>query len=134
VAAAIVHPERLVLGFAGDGAFLMNGQELATAMRYGAAPIFLVFNNDMYGTIRMHQERDYVDREVGTGLTNPDFADLARAYGAHGETVAHTADFAPAFERARGAGTAAVIELKMDPEVITTRTTLSAIREKARAR
>ncbi len=134
VAAAIVHPGRLVLGFAGDGAFLMNAQELATAMRYGAAPVFLVFNNDMYGTIRMHQERDYVDREVGTGLTNPDFAALARAYGAHGETVGRTEEFAPAFERARAAGTAAVIELRMDPEVITTRTTLSAIRETARAR
>lgn len=129
VAAAILHPKRTVLSFSGDGCFLMNGQELATAMQYGAAPIFFVVNNGMYGTIRMHQEREYPTRVCGTALTNPDFAALARAYGAHGETIEHTEDFAPAFERARKAGRAALIELRLDPEAITTRTTLSKIRE-----
>ena len=131
VAAAILHPERTVLSFSGDGCFLMNGQELATAMQYGAAPIFLVVNNGMYGTIRMHQEREYPNRVSGTVLVNPDFAALARAYGAHGETVERTADFAAAFARARQARRAALIELRLDPEAISTRTTLSKIREAA---
>jgi acetolactate synthase-1/2/3 large subunit len=139
VAAALAHPERTVLSFSGDGCFLMNGQEIATAMHCGAAPIFFVVNNGMYGTIRMHQERDYPGRVSGTALTNPDFAALARAYGLHGETCERTADFAPAFERARKSGRAALIELRLDPEAITTRTTLSKIREtslaaKARAK
>ena len=133
VAAALAHPERTVLSFAGDGCFLMNGQELATAVQHGAAPIFLVVNNGMYGTIRMHQEREYPARVSGTGLRNPDFAALARAYGAHGEKVERTADFAAAFARARQAGRAALIELSLDPEAITTRTTLSKIRETALA-
>lgn len=129
VAAAIAYPKRTVLSFSGDGCFLMNGQELATAMHCGAAPIFFVINNGMYGTIRMHQEREYPARVSATALTNPDFAALARAYGLHGETVERTADFAPAFERARGAGRAALIEIRLDPEAISTRTTLSSIRE-----
>jgi acetolactate synthase-1/2/3 large subunit len=118
-----------VLCFAGDGCFLMNGQELATAMQYGAKPIFFVVNNGMYGTIRMHQEREYPTRVSGTGLTNPDFAALARAYGLHGEAVERTADFADAFERSRKSGRAALIEFRMDPEAINTRTTLSKLRE-----
>jgi acetolactate synthase I/II/III large subunit len=121
----------VVVGFVGDGGFLMTGQELATAMRHGAKPIILVFNNNMYGTIRMHQEKRHPGRVSGTELTNPDFAALARAYGAHGETIARTEEFAPAFERAIGSGKAAVIELRIDPELITTRTTLSAIRTAA---
>ncbi len=129
VAAAIAYPERTVLSFSGDGCFLMNGQELATAMHYGAAPIFFVINNGMYGTIRMHQERDYPGRIFGTALTNPDFAALARSYGLHGETVARTEDFAPAFKRARESRRAALIEIRLDPEAINTRTTLSKIRE-----
>ncbi|HTQ23090.1 MAG TPA: thiamine pyrophosphate-binding protein [Candidatus Binataceae bacterium] len=129
VAAALAHPERTVLSFSGDGCFLMNGQEIATAIQYGAAPIFFVVNNGMYGTIRMHQEREYPGRVSGTALTNPDFAALARAYGLHGETCERTAEFAPAFERARKAGRAALIELRLDPEAISTRTTLSKIRE-----
>jgi acetolactate synthase I/II/III large subunit len=136
VAAALVHPDRTVLSFSGDGCFLMNGQEIATAIQYGAAPIFFVVNNGMYGTIRMHQEREYPGRVSGTALTNPDFAALARAYGLHGETCERTADFAPAFDRARKAGRAALIELRLDPEAISTRTTLSKLREtslKARA-
>jgi len=133
VAAALAYPKRTVVSFSGDGCFLMNGQELATAMQYGAAPIFIVVNNGMYGTIRMHQEREYPARVSGTALLNPDFAALARAYGAHGERVERTADFAAAFARARRAGRAALIELCLDPEAITTRTTLSKIRETALA-
>ncbi|MGE0725614.1 MAG: thiamine pyrophosphate-binding protein [Alphaproteobacteria bacterium] len=134
VAAALVHPDRRVVGFAGDGAFMMSGQEIATAMQYGARPILVVMNNNMYGTIRMHQERDFPSRVHGTALTNPDFAALARAYGAHGETVERTADFAPAFRRACDSGKLAVIEMKTDPDLITTRTTLTALREGALAR
>ena len=129
VAAALAHPERTVLSFSGDGCFLMNGQEIATAIQYSVAPIFFVVNNGMYGTIRMHQEREYPGRVSGTALTNPDFAALARAYGLHGETCERTAEFAPAFERARKSGRAALIELRLDPEAISTRTTLSKIRE-----
>jgi acetolactate synthase-1/2/3 large subunit len=134
VAAALAHPERTVLSFSGDGCFLMNGQEIATAVQHGAAPIFFVINNGMYGTIRMHQEREYPGRVSGTALTNPDFAALARAYGLYGETCEHTAQFAPAFERARKSGRAALIELRLDPEAISTRTTLSRIREASIAR
>lgn len=134
VAAALRHPGRRVVGFAGDGAFMMSGQEIATAIQYGATPILVVLNNNMYGTIRMHQERDFPSRVHGTALTNPDFAALARAYGAHGETVERTADFAPAFQRACDSGKLAVIEVKTDPDVITTRTTLTALREGALAK
>jgi len=109
----------------------MNGQELATAVQYDLPVIFIVINNDMYGTIRMHQEREHPGRVSGTGLKNPDFAALARAYGLHGETVEKTADFEAAFERAWKANTASLIELRIDPEAITTRTTLSAIRAAA---
>ena len=104
--------------FAGDGCFLMNGQELATAVQYGLPIIVVVVNNGMYGTIRMHQERDIPGASLGTELVNPDFAALARAYGAHGETVVKTEDFAPAFERALAAGKPALIEIKLDPEAI----------------
>ncbi|MCA8930365.1 MAG: thiamine pyrophosphate-binding protein, partial [Alphaproteobacteria bacterium] len=134
VAASLRHPGRRVVGFAGDGAFMMSGQEIATAIQYGATPILVILNNGMYGTIRMHQERDFPTRVHGTELTNPDFAALARAYGAHGETVERTADFAPAFQRACDSGKLAVIEVKTDPDVITTRTTLTALREGALAR
>jgi acetolactate synthase-1/2/3 large subunit len=131
VAAKLVHPECMVVCFSGDGDYLMTGQELATAVQYGAAVIFCVMNNGMYGTIRMHQERDYPARVYGTDLRNPDFAALARAYGAHGELVERTEDFAAAFERAAAAGKPAVIEMRIDPEAITTRTTLGAIRTQA---
>jgi acetolactate synthase-1/2/3 large subunit len=131
IAARLVHPDRPVLAFAGDGDFLMNGQELATAAQYDVKLIFLVVNNGMFGTIRMHQERDFPGRVSGTQLKNPDFAALARAYGLHGETVEATADFEAAFERAYSAKTAALIELRIDPDVITPRTTLSAIRAEA---
>jgi acetolactate synthase-1/2/3 large subunit len=131
IAAKLVHPERPVVAFCGDGDFLMNGQELATAAQYGAKVVFVIVNNGMYGTIRMHQEREHPGRVSGTELKNPDFATLARAYGLHGETVEKAADFEAAFERAWNAPTASVIELKVDPEAITTRTTLSAIRAAA---
>jgi acetolactate synthase-1/2/3 large subunit len=131
ISARLVHPDRPVLAFAGDGDFLMNGQELATAAQYDVKVIFFVVNNGMYGTIRMHQERDFPGRVSGTQLKNPDFAALARAYGLHGETVEATADFEAAFERAYAAKTAALIELRVDPDAITPRTTLSAIRAEA---
>jgi acetolactate synthase-1/2/3 large subunit len=133
VAAKIAAPERTVIACAGDGGFGMTGQELATAVKHRAAPILLVFNNAMYGTIRMHQERKYPARVIATDLANPDFAALARAYGAHGETVTRTGEFVPALDRAAASGTAAVVELRMDPDAITTRTTLSAIRRSAAA-
>ena len=134
VAAKLVHPDRIVVGFCGDGGFMMTGQELATAALEGAGPIILLFNNSMYGTIRMHQERRFPGRVVGTALKNPDFPALSRAYGAFGASVTLTEEFEPAFEGAVAAKRPAVIELKMDPELITTRTTLSEIRRQAEQR
>lgn len=128
IAAKIVHPERIVVAFCGDGDFLMTGQELATAVQYGAHAIFLVVNNGMYGTIRMHQERRFPGRVLATSLVNPDFAQYAKSFGAAGEVVERTADFAPAFSRALRAGKPALIELRVDPEAISPRTTLSALR------
>jgi len=128
VAAKLVHPERVVVAFAGDGCFLMNGQELATAMHYGANIVVLVINNGMYGTIRMHQELHYPDRPIGTALTNPSFVAYAEAFGAYGELVERTEDFAPAFERALAVGRPALLELRIDPDAISPRTTLGAIR------
>lgn len=130
VAAKALFPEREVIAFAGDGCFLMNGQEFATAVQYGLPIVVIVVNNGIYGTIRMHQEREYPGRPVATDLVNPDFAALARAYGGHGETVERTADFASAFERARGSGKPAIVEIRLDPEAITPTRTLSAIRER----
>jgi acetolactate synthase-1/2/3 large subunit len=131
VAAKLAAPQRTVVAVTGDGDFLMNGQELATAAQYGAPIIALVVNNGMYGTIRMHQEREYPGRVSGTELKNPDFAAYARAFGGHGERVESTDQFAPAFERARSSGKPALIELRIDPEAITTGTTLSALRKQA---
>jgi acetolactate synthase-1/2/3 large subunit len=133
IAAKLVHPERPVVSVSGDGCFLMHGQEIATAAQYGVNVIFLVVNNGLYGTIRMHQEREYPKRVIATALKNPDFAALARAYGLHGETVAATAEFAPAFERCRAAGKPALIEIRLDPEALTPRASLSKIREAALA-
>ncbi len=131
VAAKVVHPERDVICFAGDGDFLMSGQELATAAQYDLPIVVLLVNNGMYGTIRMHQERHFPGRVVGTDLVNPDFAAYARAFGAHGETVTQTSEFAPALERALAAATSAVIELQIDPDAINPRMTLSKIRADA---
>jgi acetolactate synthase-1/2/3 large subunit len=132
VAAALRFKDRPVVCVAGDGDFLMNGQDIATDAQHGAAFVALVVNNGLYGTIRMHQEREYPGRVFGTQLRNPDFAAYARAFGGHGETVERTDDFAPAFERAQASGKPALIELRIDPDAITPATTLSAIREKAR--
>jgi acetolactate synthase I/II/III large subunit len=129
LAAKIAEPERTVVCIAGDGDFLMSGQELATAVQERAAIVVLVVDNGMYGTIRMHQERDYPGRVVGTSLTNPDFAAYARSFGALGELVERTADFAPALERALAAGGPALLELRVDPEGITPQATLTALRE-----
>jgi acetolactate synthase-1/2/3 large subunit len=131
IAAKLLYPQRTVVCFAGDGDFLMNGQELATAVQYGAAVIFVVVNNSMYGTIRMHQEREYPARVFGTDLRNPDFVQLARAYGGFGRLVEKTSDFGPAFEQALAAGVPAVLEVRIDPEAISTRASLTTIRERA---
>lgn len=133
VGAAIAFPQRQVVAFVGDGGFLMTGQELATALHHGAAPIVIVFNNSMYGTIRMYQERSYPGRIVGTALTNPDFARYIEAFGGHGEVVTETAQFAPAFRRAAASGRPAVIELRTDPEQITSRATITQLRAPAKA-
>lgn len=134
VAAKLLHPDRIVVSWNGDGCFQMNGQELATAVQYGAAVVFVVVDNAMYGTIRMHQERTYPGRISGTDLVNPDFAALARAYGAHGETVERTADFAPAFERALASGGVALLHVKLDPQALTMTSSLDAIRESAKVK
>jgi acetolactate synthase I/II/III large subunit len=131
IAAKAVHADRVAIAFAGDGCFLMTGQELATAVHEKLSVIFIVVNNNMYGTIRMHQEREFPGHVHGTALTNPDFAAYARAFGAHGELVEKTADFAPALARALAAGKPALIEIRIDPEAITPNTTLNAIRESA---
>ncbi len=131
IAAKLVRPERTVVCFCGDGDFLMTGQELATAVQYGAAPIVVVVNNGMYGTIRMHQERHYPGRVHGTALHNPHFAAFARAFGAMGEIVEETAQFGPAFERCAASGKAAVIEVRIDPQAITPDATLDRIRAAA---
>jgi acetolactate synthase-1/2/3 large subunit len=132
VAAKVVAPDRTVICFSGDGDFLMSGQELATAVQYELPIVILVVDNGMYGTIRMHQERHFPGRVVGTDLVNPDFEALARAFGAYGETVERTDDFAGALDRALAAGRPAVLALRIDPEAINPRTTLTAIREAAR--
>ncbi len=134
VAAKAVHPERPVVCFAGDGCFMMHGQELATAVQYGLNIIVLVVNNGTLGTIRMHQENHYPGRVSATDLANPDFAALARAYGAFGEVVEDGADFAEVFARAQASGKPALIELRLDPEVITPTATLSGLRAKALAK
>jgi len=134
IAAKLMHPERDVLCFAGDGCFQMTGMEFGTAVQEGANVIVLVVDNGMYGTIRMHQEREYPGRVSATALRNPDFAALARAYGGHGETVERTEDFAPAFQRARASGLPAILHIKLDPEALTPSRTLSEIRAAGRPR
>jgi acetolactate synthase-1/2/3 large subunit len=131
IAAKTVHPDRMVLSWNGDGCFLMNGQELATAVQYGLAIVFVVVDNGMYGTIRMHQERMYPARVYGTDLANPDFAALARAYGAHAETVVRTDEFAPAFERAQASGRPALLHLKLDPQALTMNASIDSLRDAA---
>ena len=132
VAAKLKHPGRMVIANSGDGCFLMNGQELATAVQYGANVIGLVWDNASYGTIRMHQERHYPGRVSGTDLVNPDFAAYARAFGAAGFTVERTEDFEAAFEAAARENRPSIIHIKTDVEAITPSTTLSAIRAAAK--
>jgi acetolactate synthase I/II/III large subunit len=133
VAAKLVHPDRPVVCFSGDGDFLMTGQELATAVQYELPIVTIVVNNGMYGTIRMHQEREFPTRISGTDLKNPDFAALARAYGAFGATVTKAGEFEGAFEEAVASGKPAIIELRVDPEALTPRASLSEIRAQALA-
>ena len=134
VAAKLAFPDREVVCFAGDGCVQMTVQEFGTACQERAAILLLVIDNGMYGTIRMHQEREYPGRLSATDLVNPDFAALAAAYGAHAETVRETADFGPAFERARASGKPSLLHLILDPEAITPAASLSQIREAARAK
>jgi acetolactate synthase-1/2/3 large subunit len=122
---------RTVLTIAGDGDFLMNGQELATAMQFGGKTIIVLLNNSMFGTIRMHQEREYPHHESGSGLRNPDFVALAHAYGYAGVHIERTDQFEPALTAALALERGTLIEVRLDPEVITTRATMSAIREAA---
>jgi acetolactate synthase I/II/III large subunit len=132
IAAALLHPERWVVNLAGDGDFLMTGQELATATGYGAKKLIsVVVDNGTYGTIRMHQEREYPGRVSGSDLFNPDFAALARAYGWQAETLDATADFEPALQRAISAGKPTLLHLKLSSDVSTSRSTLTAIRKAA---
>lgn len=134
IAAKLHRPDRVVVCMAGDGCFQMTLNEMSTAMQHGAAVITIVANNGRYGTIRMHQEREYPGRVSGTDLANPDYAALARAYGGHGETIERQEDFPAAFARARASGLPAVIELRLDPRMLTTGQTVEQVRAAAMAR
>ena len=128
IGAKIVQPERTVIGFVGDGGFLMTGQEIATAFHHSVNPVILVFNNQMYGTIRMYQERTYPHRVSGTALTNPDFARFIEAFGGHGEVVEKTEELVPAVQRALASGKPALVEIRMNPEQVTNRATIADLR------
>jgi acetolactate synthase-1/2/3 large subunit len=131
IAAKVVHPERTVVCVSGDGDFLMSGHEFAAAVQEDLPIVVLVVNNGMYGTIRMHQERLFPGRVVGTDLVNPDFVAWAQAFGAYGEVVLRSEDFPDAFERAVVQNRPALLELRVDPEAITPQQTLSEIRAEA---
>ncbi len=133
VAMKRLYPERQIVCIAGDGDFLMNGQEFATAVQYGLPLIVVIADNGIYGTIRMHQEREYPGRVIATELRNPDFAAYARAFGGFGVSVERTADFPAAFKEAQASGKPAIIRLAIDPEAITPVTTLAKIRAKSLA-
>jgi acetolactate synthase-1/2/3 large subunit len=130
-AAKLVHPDRIAVCFTGDGDFVMSSPEFATAVQYELPIIVLLVNNGMYATIRMHQERQFPNRVIGTDLENPDFPALARAYGGYGERVTSTEDFEPAFERALASGKPALLELPVDPERISPRVRLSDLQKGA---
>ncbi|MFY8151629.1 MAG: thiamine pyrophosphate-dependent enzyme, partial [Hyphomicrobiales bacterium] len=132
VAAKRLNPVQTVIAFAGDGCFMMHGQEFATAVQYDLPILVILIDNRMYGTIRMHQEREYPGRVSATLLKNPDFAAYAAAFGGHGERVERTEDFAPAFERAVASGKPAILHCLIEPEAITPATTITAIRDRAR--
>jgi len=129
IAAKAVFPKRTVIALAGDGCFSMSAMELATAKQYGLAIVVLVINNASLGSIRMHQEKRYPGRVMGTSLVNPDFAALARSFGGHGETVRTTAEFWPALERCLKSGQVCVIDIHADVEAIMPHTTLSAVQK-----
>ena len=129
IAAKITNPDRPVVAFSGDGCFMMSATELATAVHYKANVIFLVFNNGMYGTIRMHQERDYPVRVSGTDLTNPDFVKFAESFGLHASRVEKTEDFAKALKAAQNAGMPALIEIMVEPDAIAPTATISGLRK-----
>ena len=128
VMAKRTYPDRVVVCFAGDGDFMMNGQEFATAVQYDVPVVVVILDNGMYGTIRMHQERDYPNRISGTRLRNPDFAAYAKAFGGHGETVKRTEEFGPAFDRALASGKPAILHCFVSPEALTPDRTLSDFR------
>jgi acetolactate synthase-1/2/3 large subunit len=134
IAAKLARPARPVICLAGDGCFQMTVNEFSTAVQHGAAVVVIVANNGRYGTIRMHQEREYPGRVSGTDLANPDFAALARAYGGQGEVVAAQEDFGPAMARALSSGLPSVVELRLDPDMLTTTATLSQVRAAGLAR
>ncbi len=128
IAAKLLYPHRTIVAFAGDGDFMMNGQELATAMQYQANIIVIVVNNGIYGTIRMHQEREYPQRVVGTDMINPDFCKLAEAYGMQAERVTSTEQFEPAFKRSISAGCPVLIEVQLDTDILSPTTTIESLR------
>jgi len=128
IAAKLRYPQRCVVAVTGDGDFMMNGQELATAMQYRANIIVIVVNNGIYATIRMHQEREYPERVIGTDMVNPDFVALAEAHGAHGERVVATGEFEAAFDRCLAASRPALIEIRLDPEILTPTATVQSLR------
>jgi acetolactate synthase-1/2/3 large subunit len=134
IAAKATHPDKVVVSWNGDGCFQMNGQELATAVQYGLNVIFIVIDNGMYGTIRMHQERNYPARVHGTDIVNPDFARLAQAHGANGETITRTAEFAPALDRALASDRPSLLWLRIDPQAITMSATIDQIRAQRTAK
>lgn len=134
ISAKLLHPERVVVDFVGDGCYQMSSEELATAVQYGAAVIVVLFNNNMYGTIRIHEENRLEGRVNGTQLVNPDFHALALAYGAHAERVTRTEEFAPAFERCLASGKPALIEMCVDQEAIHSRYSLTDLRNRRKAK
>ena len=131
VAAKLKHPDRQVICFAGDGCFMMTSQELATAVHYGLPIVIIIVNNQMYGTIRMHQEKHFPERVIATTLTNPDFAAFARSFGAEGVQISETREFRPALQKALDAGKPTVIEMLVSPEALTPTQTLSEIRSQS---
>jgi acetolactate synthase-1/2/3 large subunit len=130
ISAKLLYPERIVVAVTGDGCFLMTAEELATAVKYKVGIVIVLINNNMYGTIRIHQEKSYGGRVAGTDLTNPDFVAYAKAFGLHSELVERTEEFAPAFERALGHGGPALIEMAIDPDAIHTRYSLSSLQQR----
>ena len=130
IAAKLAYPTRPVVNVQGDGDFMMTSQELATVAQYGLPIVTVIANNGVFGTIRMHQEREYPGRVVGTTLANPDFAAFARSFGIEGVTIRSTAEFAPAFKAALQSGRPALLDVKLDPEALAVKKTLTEIREK----